>query len=92
MSPSLLKVFPEINNKGKGIFPLQRVKGYRTSMRTSLGGGGGGRGVSAKKVTRTLEEEPRPGAPRAQGAQGFGEQAGKWRGAHICHQLSLGSV
>lgn len=41
VSPSLLKVFPEINNKGKGIFPLQRIKGYRTSMRTSWGGGGG---------------------------------------------------
>lgn len=87
VSPSLLKVFPEINNKGKGIFPLQRIKGYRTSMRTSWGGA-----VSAKKVTRTPEEEPRPGAPRAQGAQGCGEQAGKWGGAHICRQLSLGSV
>ena len=49
VSPSLLKVFPEINNKGKGIFPLQRVKGYRTNMRTSLGGGGGRRGGVCKE-------------------------------------------
>lgn len=55
-------------------------------------GGRGGAVVSAKKVTRNLEEEPRPGAPGAYGAQGCGEQAGKWGGARICRQLSLGSV
>lgn len=42
VSRSLLKVFPEINDKGKGIFPLQRVKEYKASMRTSLWAGRGG--------------------------------------------------